>query len=49
MPSYLTIPFGFIHFKLAKMALWPIGAKVVSKELATVFLPFHSSIIMIFM
>lgn len=32
----ITIPFGFIHFKLARMAIWPIGAKVVSKELATV-------------
>ena len=32
----ITIPFGFVHFKLARIALWPIGAKVVSKELAGV-------------
>ena len=32
----ITIPFGFVHFKLARIALWPIGAKVVSKELAAV-------------
>jgi len=31
-----TIPFGFVHFKLARIAIWPIGAKVVSKELAAV-------------
>lgn len=31
----VTIPFGFVHFKLARIALWPIGAKVVSKELAS--------------
>jgi len=32
----ITIPFGFVHFKLARIAIWPIGAKVVSKELAAV-------------
>lgn len=32
----ITIPFGFVHFKLARIAIWPIGAKVVSKELAVV-------------
>lgn len=32
----ITIPFGFVHFKLARIAIWPIGAKVVSKELASV-------------
>ena len=30
----VTIPFGFVHFKLARIAIWPIGAKVVSKEVA---------------
>jgi len=32
----ITIPFGFVHLKLARIAIWPIGAKVVSKELAQV-------------
>lgn len=30
----ITIPFAFVHLKLARIAIWPIGAKVVSKELA---------------
>ena len=29
----ITIPFDFVHFKLVRMAIWTIGAKVVSKEL----------------
>jgi len=32
----ITIPFGFVHFKLARIAIWPIGAKVVSKGVAAV-------------
>ena len=30
----ITIPFAFVHLKLARMAIWPIGAKVVSKAVA---------------
>lgn len=32
--TLIGIPFGLQHFKLAGLALWPVGRRVVSSELA---------------